>query len=480
MLFSSPIFIFLFLPVVLFLIVISPKKLHNFILLTASLIFYAWGSVSHTLIFIFSILFNYVFGLGIDKASGNNRKKILTIAVTINLVLLGYCKYYNFFLDNVNSLLSGFGKSSIEYQKVALPIGISFFTFHALSYIIDVYRRRVSAQRNLLDLALYISFFPQLIAGPIVRYIDVATQFQARMLNMEKAAAGIHRFIFGLAKKVIIANTMALTADQIFVLPIAKLSPALAWLGIIAYTLQIYFDFSGYSDMALGLAKIFGFSFPENFNYPYVAQSIKEFWRRWHISLSTWFRDFLYIPLGGSRGSEMRTLLNLLIVFFCTGFWHGASWTFVIWGLFHGTFLLIERVGLEKILIRTWKPVRVVYTLLVVIVGWVFFRIETLPKAIDYIIKMSFMPSDSPAQFFLMEYLDTKIIAVLVIAILYSIRAFRNGNSFFERALHGLSQDALYQTFFQTCKVVISVVLFFVTVSYLASGTYNPFIYFRF
>lgn len=480
MVFSSPVFIFVFLPAVLFLIGIARRELHNLILLIASLAFYSWGSLSQAPIFLFSIIANYTFGLLISNAEGKKAKVLLGTAVSVNLLLLGYFKYFNFFLDNINSLLSSTGKPAIPYEPVALPIGISFFTFHALSYVIDVYRKKVEVQKNLLDLALYISFFPQLIAGPIVRYIDVAEQFETRVMTLPKIASGIQRFIFGFSKKVIIANTMAFIADQVFALPANEISTGLSWLGIVAYTFQIYFDFSGYSDMALGLAGIFGFDFPENFNYPYVAESIKDFWRRWHISLSTWFRDFLYIPLGGNRGSELKTIRNLLIVFLCTGFWHGASWTFVIWGLYHGAFLLIERSGLEKALSRAWRPLRIMYTLLVVMVGWVFFRADTLPLALEYLSRMFFLSSNSHIRSYLVEFIDAKTIFILVFATLYSLRVFR---SLMERAkcfFAGNRTQELYALFFLVSKTAISMGLFLVAVSYLASGTYNPFIYFRF
>lgn len=477
MLFSSPIFIFVFLPIVILLIGLARKDIHNILLLIASLVFYAWGGLAQTPIFIGSIVINYFFGLLLHYGGDKRAKLILASGVIANLLLLGYFKYFNFLMDNINWVVTAGGSQPIEYSAVALPIGISFFTFHAMSYIIDVYRKKVPVQKNFLDLALYISFFPQLIAGPIVRYIDVATQFKQRILSIQKAAEGIQRFIFGLAKKVIIANSMAYLADQVFSTPVDQISPGAAWLGILAYTFQIYFDFSGYSDMALGLAKIFGFNFPENFNYPYVAQSIKEFWRRWHISLSTWFRDFLYIPLGGNKGSTAKTIRNLLIVFFCTGFWHGASWNFVIWGMFHGTFLLIERVGFEKVLEKLWKPVRIGYTLLVVMIGWVFFRADTLTGALDYIGKMSFIGSASGVQVFAWEYLDTKTVFILLFATIYSFRIFRRIIEFFQ--LKGENSE-MYKAAFYSGKFVIGMFLLFITISYLAASTYNPFIYFRF
>lgn len=480
MVFSSPFFIFVFLPLVLFLFVIGGRRLQNVTLLIASLVFYAWGNVSHSIIFIVSILFNYSFGLFIDNAKDKKAKLLLTFAVIFNLTLLGYFKYFNFIIDNFNTLFLH-GDNALVVEKIKLPIGISFFTFHALSYIIDVYRKKVSAQRNIIDMGLYMSFFPQLIAGPIVRYIDIQSQLKQRVLSIDKATIGLQRFVFGLAKKVIIANTMAYVADQIFDIPTDQISSGLAWLGIVAYSLQIYFDFSGYSDMAIGLAQVFGFEFPENFNYPYIAQSIKEFWQRWHISLSTWFKDFLYIPLGGNQKGSTRTIINLLIVFFCTGFWHGANWTFVVWGLFHGTFLLIEKFGMEKVLSKTWKPIRIGYTLLVVMVGWVFFRVDTLADAWGFLARMFFIPSDTHLQILTFsEFIDSKTIFVLIIAIIYSFKIFRWILAKMESVASSNNSQASYLIVFQSSKFLISLSLFLITLIYLAADTYNPFIYFRF
>jgi alginate O-acetyltransferase complex protein AlgI len=480
MVFSSAFFMFVFLPIVLLLIGITKQKIHNTILLIASIFFYSWGGVSHTLILFISIIANYVFGILIYNSKGRKAKLFLGIAISINIGLLVYFKYFNFFLDNINSGLLFFGKDLIEYRRVILPIGISFFTFQAMSYVIDVYRKTTPLQRNIFDLALYISLFPQLIAGPIVRYFDIAGQLKKRTLSIDKAASGIQRFIFGLAKKVIIANSMADIADKIFALPVDDISQGVAWLGIIAYTLQIYFDFSGYSDMAIGLGRIFGFSFPENFNYPYISGSIKEFWRRWHISLSSWFRDYLYIPLGGSRKGVIRTYINLTIVFLATGIWHGASWNFVIWGLFHGVFIVIERIGLDKILVKTWKPIQIGYTLLLVIIGWVFFRIESFNEAILFLGKMSsFYDSDIP-KMFVAEYLNYKIIFLLIFAILYSFRVFRWIIKIIKSWFLKRKHENLYQIVFQSSKFIISISLFILTVLYLSASTYNPFIYFRF
>lgn len=483
MIFSSPYFIFVFLPLVLALIAVSKVKFHNSILLIASIFFYGWGSVSHTLILLVSIVINYVFGLLIHQSIDDNKaksKRYLWIALILNLGILGYLKYFNFFMDNTNGILSILDADVIQYKKVILPIGISFFTFQAMSYIIDVYRKTTPVQRSIFDLALYVALFPQLIAGPIVRYFDVAGQLKSREINMEKASWGIQRFITGFAKKIIIANSMAYVADQIFAVPISEISTGAAWLGIVAYSLQIYFDFSGYSDMAIGLGKVFGFDFPENFNFPYIAKSIKDFWRRWHISLSSWFRDYLYIPLGGNRKGEARTLVNLMLVFLATGIWHGASWNFVIWGLFHGSFLLLERKGLDTILNYIWKPFQVSYTLLLVLIGWVFFRVEEFGDAIGFLSKMSFLGSSEGVTTYATEYLDNKTLIVFIIGILYSFRIFRKGTETVEKWFLSKHKETSYQFVFHTIKFVLCITMFTLCIMYLSASTYNPFIYFRF
>ncbi|MFT6982942.1 MAG: alginate O-acetyltransferase complex protein AlgI [Crocinitomicaceae bacterium] len=467
---------FVFLPVVLLLIGVLHKRFHNAVLLLASLYFYAWGSVSHTSILVISILLNYLFGRLIANGAGKQRAVRLGIAITVNLGMLAYLKYANFFLDNFNGIRSVFGHSIIEFKEIILPIGVSFFTFQAISYLVDVYRKTSPVQKNFLDLALYISLFPQLVAGPIVRYNDVVDQLKNRVLSMSKAAQGVHRFIIGFAKKILIANYVGNLADMIFGQNIDDISTGAAWLGITCYTLQIYFDFSGYSDMAIGLGKIFGFDFMENFNLPYIADSIRDFWRRWHISLSTWFRDYLYIPLGGNRKGELLTLRNLMLVFLLTGFWHGASWTFVIWGVYHGVFLLIERLGFDKILNFVYKPIRIAYTLLIVMIGWVLFRSETLEAGKAFIGKMCFVGDQSSLKIFAQDFLDNKAIFVLSIAIFL---AFGFGQWIVDKLKatmnSGGSAVALYFV-----KSIVAFSLLLLSILYLAGNTYNPFIYFRF
>ncbi|MGD8338870.1 MAG: MBOAT family protein, partial [Desulfobacterales bacterium] len=379
MLFSSIIFLFQFLPLCLLLYFLAGKRLRNLLLLIASLVFYAWGESYYVLLMLVSILVNYLCGLMIDRYRGRQAARgFLIAAIAFNVLSISVFKYANFLVDNLNTLLSQIGAGPIELAPIHLPIGISFFTFQAMSYAVDVYRRDAPVQRNPLNIGLYIALFPQLIAGPIIRYHDIAAQLIRRRVRLDDLSYGIERFVVGLGKKVLIANQVAIIADQVFSFPYETLTPGVAWLGVLCYTLQIYFDFSGYSDMAIGIGRMFGFHFLENFNYPYISRSIREFWRRWHISLSSWFRDYLYIPLGGNHRGPLRTYLNLLIVFFLCGLWHGASWNFVIWGLLHGLFLVIERLGFEKILNRWWSPLRYLYVMLVVCTGWVFFRAENL------------------------------------------------------------------------------------------------------
>ncbi len=344
MLFSAATFLFLFLPVLLLLYFLCPRRLRNLLLLTASLLFYVWGEKTYVFVLLASIAVNYTLGLWLDGLrTARGRRLAIALAVFANLGLLATFKYAVFLLQNCNVALAALHLAPLPVPNIHLPLGISFFTFHALSYVIDVYRGEVRALKDPIAFALYISFFPQSIAGPIVRYSDLATQLVRRRFFRAGFAEGVRRFIFGLSKKMLIANTLALPADAIFGLPPEGLSAGLAWLGITCYTLQIYFDFSGYSDMAIGLARMFGFDFKENFNYPYVSRSVTEFWRRWHMSLSSWFRDYLYIPLGGNRRGTIHTYFNLLAVFFLCGLWHGASWAFVGWGLYHGGFLVLER-----------------------------------------------------------------------------------------------------------------------------------------
>ena len=474
MLFSSPIFLFGFLPVVLFAYYISPRRVKNLILLVASLFFYAWGEGFYALLMVTSITINFVFGLLIDQDAPWKRRLSLSLGVFTNLALLGTYKYANFVVDNVNDLLELLDVDPFLLEPVHLPLGISFFTFQAISYLVDVYRRETPSQKNIINLALYISLFSQLIAGPIVRYHHIAAQITGRKHSVSMMADGIARFVFGLAKKMLIANQMGEVADGVFALSGDQLTASLAWLGVTCYALQIYFDFSGYSDMAIGLGKMFGFQFLENFNYPYISRSIQEFWQRWHISLSTWFRDYLYIPLGGSRVSPWRVYRNLFVVFLLCGLWHGASWQFVVWGLMHGMFLVVERGGLGKILKRTWSPVRHAYTLMVVLVAWVFFRSEDLSSAMDYLSAMFGLHDASRSIQTVGMYATNEVLLVILIGGVLSAPIFGLVSQKLE---HLTSESPIWNAVWRTALFGVLLSLSIIKVS---SGTYNPFIYFRF
>jgi len=380
MVFSSIIFLFFFLPLTLLCYYCTSKRLRNLSLLLFSLCFYCWGEGKFALLMIFSIILNYFGAILLNKVNTKLIKNaVLSQLLFINLAPLFYFKYFNFFFENISKL-----GIHLSINHIHLPIGISFFTFQAISYIIDVYRKEVAPQESIINLGLYIALFPQLIAGPIIRYHDIARQLVFRTINIDKFALGVERFVYGLGKKVLIANPMGAIADSVFALAPHQLSTSTAWIGILCYTMQIYYDFSGYSDMAIGLGRMFGFSFLENFNYPYIAKSAREFWRRWHISLSNWLRDYLYIPLGGNRLGTLRTHSNLLIVFLLCGLWHGASWNFVLWGIVHGLFLVIERGRFGHWMAKRLKAVQHIYLVIIVINTWVLFRAESLPEALHY------------------------------------------------------------------------------------------------
>lgn len=486
MVFSAPIFLFAFLPIALLLYFLSPKRLKNIVLLLISLTFYAWGEVFYLIIMLISIIANYVIGLclhssqikqdkiGTSRFSGSP-KFFLILGVGINLCLLVTFKYANFLTDNVNSLLEVFDLDLVDLDPVHLPLGISFFTFQALSYIVDVYRKQVSVQRKILDFALYISLFPQLIAGPIVRYRDIAEQILERETSIELFANGSRRFIYGLAKKTLIANSLGQVADNIFAIAGNDLTTPVAWIGIIAYSLQIYFDFSGYSDMAIGLGLMFGFKFLENFNYPYISKSIREFWRRWHISLSSWFRDYVYISLGGNRVSKPRVYLNLLIVFILTGFWHGASWNFLFWGLFHGAFLTFEHAGFSKVLEKAWLPFQHIYVLFVAVIGWVFFRAEDLPHALSYIKTMFNLADFHTTHHQYSQFISSEVILAFVVGIILATPVYtklRGGVAAIKSSQKAMVADMAGQLFLFS--------LLGLSILKIAASTYDPFIYFRF
>ncbi len=467
MVFSSLVFLWLFLPVVFALYFTAKEQYRNVILLIASLFFYAWGEPVYVLVMILSIIVNCFCGLKIGAAEEHKRKRALFWGVFVNLALLGVFKYTGFFTENVNAI---FGLQ-VEVKHLPLPIGISFYTFQSISYLVDIYRRVCEPQRNIIKMGLFISFFPQLIAGPILKYYDIASQIDKRQVTLPLFNEGAVRFLQGLAKKVIIANIMAKTADEIFALGLNDLSTPAAWIGIIAYTFQIYFDFSGYSDMAIGLGKMFGFHIHENFNYPYTATSIKDFWRRWHISLSTWFKEYLYIPLGGNREGTLKTYRNLMIVFFLTGLWHGASWNFVVWGLFHGCFLVLERIfPIEKML--HFRLLKSIYALLVVMVGWVFFRAETLGAACDYLKRM-FVPYNMESY---SKYLSNEFVYVAILA--FVCCGF--GAMLYRKIFAAMKRDGWGDVLIKALNPAFCALIAYFSVLLLASNTYNPFIYFRF
>ena len=477
MLFSSLVFLWYFLPAVFLLYYISPSiRIRNGILLCASIIFYAWGEPKYVFLMLCSIGINYGFGclIAAEKENGRKRAAFLSLSacVLVNLSLLGYFKYFNFAADMVNAVLTCLagGSWSISAREIALPIGISFYTFQALSYVVDVYRGTIQVQKNFFRLALYISFFPQLIAGPIVKYHDVCEQISGRTCSVQRMAYGIKRFSYGLGKKMLLANTFAMAVDEILEQPLSELGTVTVWGMAILYTMQIYFDFSGYSDMAIGLGQMFGFDFMDNFRYPYLSSSIREFWRRWHISLSTWFREYLYIPLGGNRKGQLRTCINLLIVFFATGLWHGAGANFIFWGLYHGLFLILERGGWGRFLERNrWKVFNHIYVMLVVIVGWVFFRAETFGDALLLLQKM-FLPCSG----------------------FYPLRMFANRQILFfagcglllsgllQKAVPGMEAWLYEREKTKIADILIMAGLLLLCTMYLVNNTYNPFIYFRF
>ncbi|WP_452224844.1 MBOAT family O-acyltransferase [Lacinutrix chionoecetis] len=475
MLFSSPIFLFLFLPFTLLVYYLAPKKFKNLILLVLSLGFYTWGEKELVLLIIASALIDYSAGLIIMYGK---RKLGLVLSILFNLSILFYFKYSDFIFSNLVETLQYFNIASYHansFANVILPLGISFYTFQTMSYTIDVYRGHVKANTNFIDFATYVTLFPQLIAGPIVRYSHIEKEIKSRKTSYPLFAEGVERFIIGLAKKMIIANNCAFLVDGIFNLPPNESSALIAWLGVIAYSFQIYFDFSGYSDMAIGLGKMFGFNFPENFNYPYISKSIQEFWRRWHMTLSSWFKDYLYISLGGNRKGNMRTYINLFIVFFVTGLWHGASWTFVIWGISHGLFIIIEKLGLNKLLKKGGNAISVFYALFTVNVTWPIFRSDTITEAINYI-KMMFNFKASTNFEYLNFYLSKETLIVLLFALIFSTPVHRTFKAYMEK----INPESIKFKTVQSLKIVSLFSLLFISYMYIATDSYNPFIYFRF
>ncbi|MBI2414597.1 MBOAT family protein [candidate division WWE3 bacterium] len=480
MVFSSAFFLFLFLPIVLTIYLLTPYRWKNLFLLIASLVFYYWGEKNYSLIMLGSIIINYLIARFIDssKVNGNYRlaKIFLVIAVILNLGLLVFFKYLGFIVNSVGNFVTLSENLLTFSSSIHLVAGISFYTFHSLSYILDVYWGQ-KPLKKLTDMALYIAMFPQLIAGPIIRYHTIMDQLINRRIEFKRFVSGVEIFILGLAKKVIIANTVATIVDQIFTLNPINISASTAWLGIIGYTIQIYFDFSGYSDMAIGLGRMLGFEFPENFNFPYISKSITEFWRRWHMSLSAWFKDYLYIPLGGSKGGKLRTYINLFIIFTLCGFWHGASWSFLVWGLWHGGFLVIEKAGLLDFLNRFPDILRRLYAIVVVIVGWVFFRADNLKYALKYLWTMLGLNDGSYIQNL---FIGSDFYLALILGVLFSAPILSFLKTKLEAAF-GTQFKISGFSFFGTVVYNSSLVLlFFLSIILIASNTYNPFIYYRF
>ena len=470
MLFSSMTFLFVFLPVTLAVYYLAPAQMRNLVMLAASLFFYAWGEPVYIILMLLSILMNYYCGLDIDgkRNSPQLARRSLIFAVAANVLVLGFFKYYGLIMETVNGTLP----VDIPYRVLPLPIGISFYTFQALSYIVDVYRGEARAQKKFTWFAAYICMFPQLIAGPIVRYVDIEEQLRQRSFGIVKFGRGAMFFIRGLAKKVVIANSIGTVYEQVMQLPVGTVSVLTAWVGCLAYAFQIYFDFSGYSDMAVGLGKMFGFEFRRNFHYPYVSKSITEFWRRWHISLSTWFREYVYIPLGGNRCGGQRNMVNLILVWALTGLWHGAEWNFLFWGLYYGVLLILEKHVWGALMDRLPGVIQHIYTFVLVMVGWVFFFSPDLGSALDYIGMMFGMGASALADRQAVFLLTTHWLLFLLCILGSSSIGWTILRAFMESYKKGRTQRIM--------SCVIYMGIFLVSVAFLVTETFNPFLYFRF
>lgn len=470
MLFSSLTFVWFFLPALALVYSLVPgRTLKNAILLAASLLFYSWGEPRYVVLVVLSILFNYCFGLAIGRFAGRPgpRRVSLAVCVVANLCLLGYFKYFNFFLELAYTVM---GRDGFTPRNIALPIGISFYTFQAISYIADIYRGVKPVQKNLFSLALYISLFPQILSGPIVKYNELEPQIKGRSESISMHAYGIKRFVYGLAKKMVFANMFGQVVDRIWELPLEQLGTAMVWFTVILYSFQIYYDFSGYSDMAIGLGRMFGFTYQENFNYPYLSSSISEFWRRWHISLSTWFKQYLYIPLGGNRKGLLRTCINLSVVFLATGLWHGASMNFICWGVYYGIFIVIERLWLGRLLEKNpCKFLNHLYALAVVAFGWLLFRVESLHQA-KVLVTAMLVPK--AGLWNLRIFMDNRMIFLLVLAVLLCGPV--------QRLFPGLKKRLYDEERIHILDVAVMALLLALCTMLMVSSTYQAFIYFRF
>ena len=468
MIFSSIFFLFAFLPVALILYYVCPKRFRAIPLVVVSLLFYAWGTPEYILLMLFSIVFNYITGLELASFQEAERptaaKVTMIVAVVVNLLMLGFFKYYGFLISNINAITG----LEIRYTQLPLPLGISFYTFTVLSYVFDVYRGDAPAQKNFLNYAVYVTFFPKLISGPIVRYVDMEQQLADRQMVPAKFGAGLNMFLVGLFKKVLISDNLGSAFTAISGLSV--MSAGTAWLGLLMYGFQLYFDFSSYSDMAIGLAKMFGFTFGKNFDYPYLSSSISEFWRRWHISLGTWFREYVYIPLGGNRCSVPKVIRNHLVVFVLTGFWHGASWNFILWGLYHGGFVLLEKYVLKDRMEKVPKVLRIVGTAFVVFFGWVLFFSPSLTSALGYYGQMFGMGHMGFIDSTFKYYLSSNILLLIAAAIGCGPILQR----IHQRIAYWKGGAATY------ISVGLYILLLVLTVAYLMNATYTSFLYFQF
>lgn len=479
MLFSSTTFMFVFLPIVLAVYFITPKKIRNLVLLLASLIFYAWGEPKYILVMLITILVNYILAIVCDWCRRTGREKgakaALVGSVVFSIGMLAFFKYSNFFIENYNHTIGGLSGTSLPVLSIALPLGISFYTFQTLSYTIDVYRGEVKVQKNFLDLATYVCLFPQLIAGPIVRYQTVAEELKERKESVAEFAGGVRRFVIGFGKKVLLANTAGSIFEMAGSMPDSEATVGLYWLSAIAYTFQIYFDFSGYSDMAIGLGKMFGFHFLENFDYPYISKSITEFWRRWHMSLSTWFRDYIYIPLGGNRKGQARTYLNIFIVWFLTGFWHGASWNFIIWGLYFSILLMLEKAGFLKLLQKLPAALQHIYALFFINLSWVIFSYDNL-SMLGTVLKRMFGLDGIPLWSSNTGYVW---LSYLVVLLIMGIAATPYPKRWLQW-LAGRISDKILPVVTVLAEVIGILLIMLMATGSLASDAFNPFLYFRF
>lgn len=480
MVFSSIIFIFYFLPVFLLGYYVSGWRTGA--LLVGSVAFYVWGEGAYVVLLLTLIGANYAGARAMDGAESQGRRRlILSLMIGLDLAVLAWFKYAAFLAQTLNDVLPGTPLPELTHR---LPLGISFFTFQLISYAVDIYRRAVPVERSLARFSAYILMFPHLIAGPIVRYADIREELQSDRKGSGRIGLGFQYFIIGLCQKVLIANTVAPVADHAFGLAPGSLTATAAWLGALAYTLQIYFDFCGYSNMAIGLAFMLGFTFPKNFNHPYAATSLTDFWRRWHMSLSSWFRDYVYIPLGGNRGGQVRTIRNLLVVFFLTGLWHGAAWSFIVWGLYHGAFLMLERFGLDRLLAALPRVLRHVYALVVVMVGWVFFRAADLPAALDYLAVMLDPRAFGPLSLALQHLLDTEVLLAFAAGLVFAFPILQAAMTRLQAPRSDAPSPNLPAHLdTRSAHVVPTPVLaagLVISIAVLVNSTLNPFLYFRF